>query len=187
MQASVALPAALPEKGGNVDVVDSASSAAPINNLTVNDRLQLLEELAWFSLKCETPEDIIDKLTCEEVQPALSSGHQIAEDLHQVWIGDINFTDVASLIPKGHIQVKPPSVSKPTALKSSSVVLEDDFDNLDDNALLAAEGYEDFPMTQRLSRDEMPSSLNMASSMYSSMDSSVSPLQSPRIPEVGAF
>lgn len=77
----------------------AATTPIDPNILSLNDRLQIMEECAWRVLKCETPEDALDKLTCEEIQPALSSGHQIAEDLHQIWIGSINFNDYSSLLP----------------------------------------------------------------------------------------
>jgi hypothetical protein len=62
--------------------------------LSLNDRLALLEERAWTQMECDSADELIEKLlACEEVQPSMSSVTQIAEDDHKVWVSKLDIAN----------------------------------------------------------------------------------------------
>lgn len=163
-------------------------AAAATDKMTVNDRLQIIEALAWQQLVCESPEDVIDKLTCEEVQPALSSGHQIAEDPHQMWIGHVNFTEISALFP-----LEPPHQPEVEELVVKTAIVPSmevsragsnefgSFEDFDDAFLDNEFGCEQVAGTRGRAPPPDGSGLRAA---QSSMESVVSPLASPRVGQV---
>lgn len=184
----------------------AVNDASEPPELSINDRLQILEKSAWYILKCETPEDVVDKLTCEEVQPALSSGHQIAEDPHQVWLGNINFVDQASLLPS---KPRPrtemelgPAVEADVGGRNHHASNDTEAVELDDEALLLADEFGDEYAAEmkaaaarkvgvespshplRLTAGSTSAMSAYASSMMDSNMSFVSPLASPHLGEV---
>lgn len=56
-------------------------------DFSLNDRCKILENRLFEIMKCESPEDILAKLKCEELSPALSSVSQIADDEYHIWNG----------------------------------------------------------------------------------------------------
>lgn len=53
--------------------------------LTVNQRIILMEQLAWESLRCGSVDDVLTLLMCEELQAPFSSVMNIAEDDLGMW------------------------------------------------------------------------------------------------------
>ena len=188
----------------NTKATEPKLKSPQANELSINDRLQILEECAWRQLKCESPEDVIDKLTCEEVQPALSSGHQIAEDLHQMWIGNVNFDDISSLMPTKytestqHTEEQAPAEAAISAAPQDDALISADtelneFDNYDEELFLSDEFNNDYNKANRSVGAEAASfptgtaeNRSLSSMNMSSMDSSasvISPLITPRAEE----
>lgn len=85
-RASVLLSPMSPTSNPNVGSTLSIM-APPIKLFDSNNRLQRLEQLAWDCLLCCRPEDAIEKLLCEEIQPSLASAVNFAEDEYEIWIG----------------------------------------------------------------------------------------------------
>ena len=52
----------------------------------INRNLRKLEQRAWDSLICNTPEEVVQKLLCEECHAALDSAVAFATDSNAIWM-----------------------------------------------------------------------------------------------------
>ena len=58
----------------------------------INERLKVLEQVRIDCLKCDTPDEVIDKLLlCDDMHPSILSAIHICEDEHLIWNEDINY------------------------------------------------------------------------------------------------
>jgi hypothetical protein len=64
-----------------------------------NKRIRELEQRAWDSLRCDTAQDVLNKLMCEEIHPALSSAVSFARDDHGIWKGALAVTSYGGESP----------------------------------------------------------------------------------------
>ena len=59
----------------------------------INERLKILEQVRIDCLKCDTPDEVIDKLLlCDDMHPSILSAVHISEDEHLIWNGDMDYT-----------------------------------------------------------------------------------------------
>ena len=66
----------------------------------LNQLMQGLERRAWESLKCKTPDEVLEKLLNENVHPPLQSCVHIADDDQNIWKGDSQIESVATRTKK---------------------------------------------------------------------------------------
>lgn len=82
-------------------VADSTNESKEVPTIPLfdlNDRLQQLDRRIWEMMACYNANDMVAKIiSCEEIQPTLSSCQQIAEDEHQIW---------KNIIPEDQIEEK---------------------------------------------------------------------------------
>ena len=183
------------ERNGTTEVLTTTSSAgtgtqeavistADASVLTINDRLQILEDFAWIAIVCETAEDVVDKLACGEIQPAMASAHQIAEDPHGIWLGDCNFTSLSACIPGEDSNPKPEDPAKLT-VKIPLKSLDDEvaLDELSDDEKyndIEGDNFEDAKFTEEiLPAVSMVAQTAVGAELNGSDD--ISLLQSPRV------
>lgn len=76
-------------------------------DFSLNDRCKILENRLFEIMKCESPEDILVKLKCEELSPALSSVSQIADDEYRIWNGQ--YLSISSSSHSYDSDEKPPA------------------------------------------------------------------------------
>lgn len=77
---------------GGTTAAPSTATATVVHTptyLSVNECLLRLEQLAWDALKCETIDDIIAIVRCEELAAPLQSILNIADDDLHVWDSDL--------------------------------------------------------------------------------------------------
>jgi len=88
-EASVVVEEVTPGSAVGGSRVGTAATAeeepVPAAELTVNERVILMETFAWDALRCGTVEDVLTLLMCEELQAPFNSVMNIAEDDLGMW------------------------------------------------------------------------------------------------------
>ncbi len=79
------------EKAASIEEKLNADVLKELN--IINERLKTLEQVRIDCLKCDTPDEVIDKLLlCDDMHPSILSAIHISEDEHLIWNGDMNYT-----------------------------------------------------------------------------------------------
>jgi hypothetical protein len=79
-------PVSETKKLPNTPAVRQVQSGSQVPVVDINKALRVLEQRAWDALQCQTPEEVVQKLLCEECHAALDSAVAFATDQNCIWM-----------------------------------------------------------------------------------------------------